>query len=88
MFEINQIYTPVVGVTFITSNIGGMLLSFFNENVVFLTQSAMITVAMNERVSQSAFSTLSVNGITSCDSSIIVSFIIVLQMSFIHKFGA
>ena len=45
----------------------------------------MGTVLVNERTSQSAFSTLSVNGITSCDSSIIVSFMNVMQMSFIYK---
>ena len=32
-------------------------------------------VSMNERANQSGFSTLSVNGIKSCDSSVIVSVI-------------
>ena len=48
----------------------------------------MSTVSTNERASQSALITLSVNGITSCDSSVTVSFLNVMQMSFIHKFGA
>ena len=38
---------------------------------------------MNERANQSGFSTLSVNGIESCDSSVIVSFIKVMRMSLI-----
>ena len=40
---------------------------------------------MNKRANQSGFSTLSVNGIKSCVSSMIVSFINVMRMSFIKK---
>ena len=40
---------------------------------------------MNKRANQSGFSTLSVNGIKSCDSSVRVSFIKVMHMSFIKK---
>ena len=40
---------------------------------------------MNERAKQSGFSTLSVNVIKNCDSSVIVSFIKVMHMSFIHN---
>ena len=40
---------------------------------------------MNERANQSGFSTLSVNGIKSCGSSVIVSFIKFMHMSFIKK---
>ena len=40
---------------------------------------------MNETASQLALSTLSVNGIKSSDSPLIISFINVMQISFIHK---
>ena len=40
---------------------------------------------MTERANQSGFSTLTMNGIKSCDSSVIVSFITFMRVSFIHK---
>ena len=40
---------------------------------ISLTWRLLSTVSMNERANQSGFSTLSVNGIKSCDSSILVS---------------
>ena len=42
---------------------------------ISLTWRLLNAVSMNERANQSGFSTLSANGIKSCDSSVIVSFI-------------
>ena len=42
---------------------------------ISLTWRLLSAVSMNERANQSGFSTLSVNGIKSCGSSVIVSFI-------------
>ena len=42
---------------------------------ISLTWRLLSAVSTNERANQSGFSTLSVNGIKSCGSSVIVSFI-------------